>query len=43
MFLEQRPKKAALDEVRNIEVEKENHVLLSKIKNIGEKGIAVMN
>lgn len=35
MFLEQRPKKAAIAEVRNIEIEKENHVLLSKIKMIG--------
>lgn len=38
MFLNQRPKKAALEEVRNIEIEKENHVLLAKIKNIEEKG-----
>lgn len=37
-FLDQRPKKAALEEVRNIEIEQANRVLLTKIKNIGEKG-----
>ncbi len=37
-FLDQRPKKIALQEVRNIEVDRENQALLKKIKSIETKG-----
>jgi hypothetical protein len=40
-FLDQRPKKIALQEVRNIEVDRENQALLKKIKTIESKGRAL--
>jgi len=42
-FLDQRLKKAALKEVRNMEVDRENQVLLKKIKEIESKGTFVQS
>lgn len=37
-FLDHRPKKIALQEVRNLEIDRENQALLKKIKQIETKG-----
>ena len=41
-FLDQRPKKAALKDVRNIEINNENSHLLRRIKELGKSNIISM-